>query len=289
MIGIVALATVSLACGLTLRKPGDFGLNPGQSNNGRVTPSPRALPVEVSQATVGPTPTLIPASQRTLVDEEDQVLENIYQRDNPGVVYIEISQSFSRQQGGGVAVTGSASGFVIDKQGHIVTNNHVVDQADQLDVTFADGTMARAAVVKQDPANDLAVIQVNVPPGKLVPLELGDSASLRPGQRVVAIGNPFGLVGTMTEGIISAVGRALPASRSLGNALTNTDVIQTDAAINPGNSGGPLLDLQGNVIGVNTAIEVGTTGFGQPSGSGIGFAVPVNTVKQLVASIAGGR
>jgi S1-C subfamily serine protease len=144
--------------------------------------------------------------------------------------------------------------------------------------------------VGQDANNDLAVIKVDVAADKLSPVELGDSSNLRTGQLVEAIGNPFGLVGTMTEGIISAVGRALPSSLDPNSSLANADVIQTDAAINPGNSGGPLLDSHGRVIGVNTAIQLNpSTGFGQQTASGIGFAVPVNTVKSVVAKFVGGR
>jgi len=137
--------------------------------------------------------------------------------------------------------------------------------------------------VGRDPYSDLAVVQVDLPAEKLTTIELGDSNQVRPGQKVIAIGNPFGLEGTMTTGIVSAVGRTLPESATEnGPAFTNPQIIQTDAAINPGNSGGPLLDMRGRVIGVNTAIRSTSTGFGgQPSNSGIGFAVPVNTVKRV--------
>jgi 2-alkenal reductase len=176
---------------------------------------------------------------------------------------------------------------VIDKQGRIVTNNHVVAEADQIEVRFSDGTAADATVVGRDPYSDLAVIKVDVAQDKLTPVELGDSSTLLPGQRVIAIGNPFGLAGTMTTGIVSAVGRTMPeASSQNGPVFSNPEIIQTDAAINPGNSGGPLLDSHGRVIGVNTAIQA--TGFafgGQASNSGVGFAVPVNTVKRVSQAI----
>jgi len=205
---------------------------------------------------------------------EDALLTNVYQRANPAVVYVEILVN----DGGVLTPIGSGSGFVIDTKARIVTNNHVVEQADALKVTFFDGTVADAQVLGRDPYSDLAVIKIDVPPERLVSLELGDSSTLQVGQRVIAIGNPFGLEGTMTVGIISALGRTLPAQilQSSGY-FSNPEIIQTDAAINPGNSGGPLLDIHGRVIGVNTAIR-STTGVY----SGIGFAVPVNTVKRIV-------
>jgi 2-alkenal reductase len=159
-----------------------------------------------------------------------------------------------------------------------VTNNHVVEQADAVEITFADGNVSDAQIVGQDPYADLAVIKTDAPPERLTPLELGDSSTLQVGQRVVAIGNPFGLDGTMTVGIVSAVGRTLPAEvLQDGGRFSNPEIIQTDAAINPGNSGGPLLDIRGRVVGVNYSIR-STTG----TNSGIGFAVPVNTLKRIV-------
>jgi 2-alkenal reductase len=176
---------------------------------------------------------------------------------------------------------GSGSGFLIDSEGRIVTNNHVVEDADVIEITFADGSVAEAVVLGLDPYSDLAVIDVDVPADRLVPVELGDSSTLRVGQRVVAIGNPFGLAGTMTVGVISALGRSLPSevAQSAG-FFSNPEIIQTDAAINPGNSGGPLLDSRGRVVGVNSAIRSATQ-----SNSGIGFAVPVNTVKRVVPDL----
>lgn len=177
---------------------------------------------------------------------------------------------------------GSGSGFVFDEQGHIITNNHVVEGAEQLDVIFADGTTIPATVVGSDAYNDLAVLRVSGAPPELIrPLPLGESQSLRVGMRVAAIGNPFGLDRTLTTGVISALGRTI--ERESEAALG--EMIQTDAAINPGNSGGPLLNLRGEVIGVNTSIR-------SPSGGsvGIGFAVPVDTIKRVVPElIAKGR
>jgi 2-alkenal reductase len=168
---------------------------------------------------------------------------------------------------------GQGSGFVYDAQGHIITNNHVVEGADTLQVSFSDGSVQTATLVGRDPYADLAVIKVPTLPADARPLPLAHSDDLRVGQIVVALGSPFGLPGSMTSGIISGLGRALP----LGDApFRLPDVIQTDAAINPGNSGGPLLDLNGRVIGVNTAIE-------SPSGAfaGVGFAVSADQVARV--------
>ena len=172
------------------------------------------------------------------------------------------------------------SGFVWDKAGHIVTNNHVVDGADKIEVTFQDGTIVAAERVGVDPDSDLAVIKVEVPAEQLHPVEMGASDGLRVGQLAIAIGNPFGLEGTMTVGIISALGRSLPAGElnfSSGPVYRIPDVIQTDAPINPGNSGGVLVNDLGQVIGVTFAIE-------SPAGAnaGIGFAIPASIVERVV-------
>ncbi|RJQ24368.1 PDZ domain-containing protein [Candidatus Parcubacteria bacterium] len=171
------------------------------------------------------------------------------------------------------------SGFVYDTSGHIITNNHVVEGAKTVDVRFVDGNIYSANVIGTDPYNDIAVLQItdDFSEETLQPVILGDSSQLEVGQQVIAIGNPYGLSGTVTTGIVSQVGRLLP-NNDAGYSIPN--VIQTDAAINPGNSGGPLLDMQGHVIGINTAIQSGTGEF-----SGIGFAVPSNTVKRLVPSL----
>lgn len=182
------------------------------------------------------------------------------------------------------------SGFVYDKSGDIVTNFHVVEGSgdNDISITLVDGTTYRARVVGADQYSDIAVLHVeDVPADKLIPLPLGNSSELLVGERVVAIGNPFGLSGSMTEGIISGLNRLIPVysgpgpfSGAVAPAYSIPDVIQTDAAINPGNSGGPLLDLQGEVVGINSAIFSTTGGF-----AGIGFAIPSNTIAKVVPSL----
>ncbi len=179
------------------------------------------------------------------------------------------------------------SGFVFDREGHIVTNYHVIAGADpeNIDVTFSDGTTYRARVIGTDQYSDLAVLEIQDPAArqKMVPLPIGNSSQLYVGDQVVAIGNPFGLTGTMTSGIVSGLGRLLPAQTSLGplgsleSAFSIPDIIQTDTAINPGNSGGPLLNMQGEVVGITTAIFSATGAF-----AGVGFAVPSNAISKIV-------
>lgn len=207
-------------------------------------------------------------------DEESNI--KIYNDVGPSVVNITtitVSYDFFLNP---IPEKGTGSGFVIDRKGHIVTNYHVVENAKRLEVTLYDGTKYQAQVIGVDPGNDLAVIKIKAPEEKLRPVVLGDSSGLRVGQKVLAIGNPFGLERTLTVGIISSLGRTMKAI----NGRLMRGIIQTDAAINPGNSGGPLLDSSGRVIGVNTAIF-------SPVGAniGIGFAVPVNTVKKVVTQL----
>jgi S1-C subfamily serine protease len=181
------------------------------------------------------------------------LLTQIYNQSRRGVVLISVT-------GGG-----AGSGFVYDKEGRIITNNHVVENAQEIDVTFIDGTIVEAELVGTDPYSDMAIIQVDVPEMILKPLKIGNSSDLVVGETVLAIGNPFGLANTMTAGIVSALGRQ---SSVQGNYIV-VDVIQTDAAINPGNSGGPLLNSRGEVVGMNTWILSQTGQF-----SGVGFAIP---------------
>ena len=223
-------------------------------------------------------PTNIPTSESlavpNLVAQED-TLVSIYESTSPGVVAIRV---FS--EGGG----GLGSGFVIDREGHIITNFHVVEGVDELEVDFSSGYKTRGEVIGSDTDSDLAVIKVEAPPEELHPLNLGDSSKIQVGQTVVAIGNPFGLSGTMTQGIVSSFGRTLQSLREApgGGLFTAGDIIQTDAAINPGNSGGPLLNLDGEVIGVNRAIRTfNFTAGEEPLNSGVGFAIAINLVKRV--------
>jgi len=196
----------------------------------------------------------------------------IYNNTRNSVVLIDVS-SFA---GGG-----QGSGFVYDMEGRIITNNHVVEDADEILVTFLDGTIVEATLVGTDPYSDMAVIEVDVPAYLLSPVEFAPSSELLVGEQVIALGNPFGLENTMTEGIVSATGRQMDAP----GRYAIIDVIQTDAAINPGNSGGPLLNSEGKVVGMNTAILSETRQF-----SGIGFAIPSDTIlREAPVIIAEGR
>jgi 2-alkenal reductase len=214
-----------------------------------------------------PTPVALP---QEILDEQD-VLVNLYARANPSVVNITIFG----QQGNQVLPLSQGSGFVFDSGGNIVTNAHVVNGGDQVEVTFSDGIIQPAQIVGEDPHSDLAVVKVEQLPADVRPLILGEMNTLAVGQTVVAIGNPFGLEGTLTQGIISALGRTIPAL----TPFSIPQSIQTDAAINPGNSGGPLLNLEGDVIGVNAQIETDGT---SRSNSGVGFAIPVSVVHRVV-------
>jgi 2-alkenal reductase len=233
-------------------------------------------------------PTAVPAELIAEADAEELLLINIYERVNPSVVNILVTVDDEEAAGNLpenlFPAQGQGSGFIVDTAGHIVTNNHVVEEAEKVEVTFFDGTTVDAKVVGVDPDSDLAVLEINVPSESLSPIAWGNSDEIRVGQRAIAIGNPFGLDGTLTTGIISALGRSLPTE---GGAFRIPEIIQTDAAINPGNSGGPLLNSQGEVIGVNTAIvpRRGGTFGSERSFLGVGFAVPSNLVKRVVPSL----
>ncbi len=208
--------------------------------------------------------------------EQQETLVALFERVNPGVVAIKTV---------GAQAGSLGSGFVFDDEGHIITNYHVVEGSTQLEVDFTSGFKVYGTVVGTDLDSDLAVIKVDAPAEELHPLTLGDSDSLKVGQTVIAIGNPFGLSSTMTTGIISALGRTLDSlhATASGGVFTAGDIIQTDAAINPGNSGGPLFNLSGEVIGINRAIRtVNESTNGQPLNSGIGFAISSNIVKRVV-------
>jgi len=254
---------------------------------------------EVAEVTVTPQPipTPLPPLRAGELYPEEQLLINIYERVSPSVVHIRVVRrveierpfEFKWPEIPGFPSPpeiprlpeefyqpGEGSGFIWDTEGHIVTNHHVVEGADKVEVHFFDGTIVEAEVIGTDPDSDLAVIEVDVPSELLRPVELGDSDKLKVGQWAIAIGNPFGQTWTMTRGIISALGRTLPSGTS---PFAIPEMIQTDAAINPGNSGGPLLDSQGRVIGVNTMI-LSRSG----SSAGVGFAVPINIAKRSPCS-----
>jgi S1-C subfamily serine protease len=201
-------------------------------------------------------------------------LTDLFQRVEKSVVQITDSSETD------VFESRLGSGFVYDDNGHIITNDHVVSGGgNRLDVTLPDGTVYRASLIGSDPSADIAVLYVEgVPKEKLLPLSLADSSKVRVGERVAAIGNPFGLSGSLSTGIVSGVGRQIPAQEEEG--FTIPDIIQTDAPINPGNSGGPLLNMRGEVIGINSAIYSTTGQF-----AGVGFAIPSNTIAQVVPSL----
>jgi len=212
-------------------------------------------------------------SQIELVTNEDQVLVDLYSHLNPSVVNITVYLD----QDGELAYLAQGSGFVFDDQGYIITNAHVVHGTDAVEVTFSDGLIREATVVGEDLHSDLAVILVELPAG-IAAIPLGTMDELAVGQSVVAIGNPFGYEGTLTRGIISALGRTIPAL----TIFSIPQAIQTDAAINPGNSGGPLLNLNGEVVGVNAQIE--TNGVVE-SNLGVGFAIPVSIIRRVIPSL----
>jgi 2-alkenal reductase len=203
---------------------------------------------------------------------EGSSLEPLYQDVNPGVVNIQV---YVEQAG--LTTSGAGSGLVIDDEGHIVTNQHVVAEASIVTVVFYDGTEVEAEIVGTDADSDLAVVKVSQLPEGVHPLSLGASSAVRPGDWVIAIGNPFSLGSSMTLGIVSAVGRTIPTAET---PFSIPSAIQTDAAINPGNSGGPLLTMDGQVVGVNAQIQ-STTG----TNSGVGFAIPSDVVKLVVPTL----
>ena len=248
---------------------------------GKLFPALRVSPATVQQTASTPVTNLhgafdlTEASAAPAFDEEEQQNIAVYRKALPSVVNITSTavafDFFNRP----VPQQGQGSGFILDKQGHILTNNHVIDNAQRVEVTLSDKHKYKATVVGIDKQHDLALLLINAP--NLVPATLAESTGLVVGQRVYAIGNPFGLSGTMTRGIISAI-------RSIGvqSASPIEDAIQTDAAVNPGNSGGPLLNSRGEVIGITTLIASA----GADQSAGIGFAIPINTAKAVLDDFA---
>jgi S1-C subfamily serine protease len=208
-----------------------------------------------------------------LMLKESKVLSvmDIFEKAEPGVVRVNTLRNQTINDAGGVG-----SGFVFDKMGHIITNAHVIEGSTKTVVTFLDGRSYNAEIIGIDEYTDIGVIKVNADLKLLKPLSLGDSSNLKVGEQIAAIGNPFGLSGSMTSGIISQMGRLLPS----GAGYSIPDVIQTDAAINPGNSGGPLLNMRGDIVGINTAIQSTTGEF-----TGVGFAIPSKTVAKIVPTL----
>lgn len=264
------LALIAMACQLVTpdSQPDTEQILPSTTIQEEITPILASTPASEAELTA---PALSPASDLV---EKEATLINIYARVNPSVVNITTYQEIE----GLADASSQGSGFVYDTDGHIITNAHVVHGSDQIDVAFADGTILSAERIGEDLHSDLAVLKTEKLPEGVLPAQLGNDNDLVVGQTVIAIGNPFGLGGTLTRGIVSALGRTIPALTS----FSIPKAIQTDAAINPGNSGGPLLNLNGEVIGVNAQIQ--TDGFTR-SNQGVGFAIPVSIVKRVVPDL----
>ena len=226
------------------------------------------------------TPTALSDEIISAADAEYLLLSNIYARSSPSVVNIEVVSGVETRRG---------SGFIYDRQGRVVTNAHLVKAADTITVTLRDTVVQQAELVGLDSFSDLAVIKVSAADARLAPLRIGESAKVKVGQRAIAIGNPYGLKASLTTGIVSGLGRTLPAAELIqagaAAGFDNPSIIQIDAAIHPGNSGGPLLDSKGYVIGITTAMQSDSGQF-----QGIGFAVPADTMRRVIPDlIAAGR
>jgi len=307
---------ISACSGITVQIPGLNARVPVAEANSEQAAAASA-PVAVSAPVTAKSAQAVAQAVQTapggeLLAAYQQTLENVYQQVGPSVVNIRVVESqsasaldsnqlpsipgmpFFNNPNGNQNSPNSpqspnipsaqalGSGFVWDQAGHIVTNNHVVSGAQKIEVTFSDGRSVPATLVGADPDSDLAVIKVNVPANQLTPVQIADSNQVKVGQMAIAIGNPFGLEGTMTVGIVSALGRTLPAGESQTNSPSYSipDIIQTDAPINPGNSGGVLLDSNGQLIGVTAAIESTSN-----ANAGIGFVIPSAIVKQVIPAL----
>ena len=295
IIAVIAMLILTACGGVSLP---NIDLAPTQpSSNPPAASAPtQTSPLPAQQAgPAGDATDLLAAYQGTL--------ENIYNTVSPSVVNIQVVEQVAASGSGsgqnsipGFPFFGLpqgqdqqpqqqfqsalGSGFVWDQQGHIVTNNHVVSGANKIQVTFSDGTTVPATLVGADPDSDLAVIKVDVSADKLHPVQMADSKAIQVGQLAIAIGNPFGLEGSMSTGIISALGRSLPADETAAQSYTIPDIIQTDAPINPGNSGGILIDVSGQVLGVTSAIELPVR-----ANAGVGFAIPSAIVNNVVPAL----
>ena len=231
------------------------------------------IPTESDETTIQMQNQIDEINDLILTNSKSKTLSliEIFEKAEPGVVRVNTQRNQTSDETGGVG-----SGFVFDKKGHIITNAHVIEDSTKTVVTFLDGRSYNAKIIGIDEYTDIGVIKVNADLKLLQPLSLGDSSNLQVGEPITAIGNPFGLSGSMTSGIISQMGRLLPS----GSGYSIPDVIQTDAAINPGNSGGPLLNMRGDIVGINTAIQSTTGEF-----TGVGFAIPSQTVAKIVPTL----
>jgi len=229
------------------------------------------IPVESDETAIQMQNQIDAINNIILTESKTLSLIEIFEKSEPGVVRVNTQRNQTINDVGGVG-----SGFVFDKKGHIITNAHVIEDSTKTVVTFLDGRSYNAEIIGIDQYTDIGVIKVNADLKLLQPLTLGDSSNLQVGEPITAIGNPFGLSGSMTSGIISQMGRLLPS----GSGYSIPDVIQTDAAINPGNSGGPLLNMRGDIVGINTAIQSTTGEF-----TGVGFAIPSQTVAKIVPTL----
>ncbi len=287
ILAMLALSLALMGCGLLtpavrmLTEPTStprprVTARPPVSTPRAVVPTPQRPAAPVQPAAPAPSIEIVPGA-----DIESQIYTAVYQKVNPSVVYIEnlTEVSLRDEEGQGSDETfaeSSGSGFVWDSAGHIVTNQHVVEGASALRVTFSDGIVLDAELIGTDPDSDVAVIKVDPSLVELVVVEQGRIEDVAVGQRAIAIGNPFGLVGSMTTGIVSAIGRSVAGQTNYSIPLA----IQTDAAINPGNSGGPLLNERGQVIGINFQIASANG-----SNSGVGFAIPISIVQRVVPAL----
>jgi S1-C subfamily serine protease len=266
---------LALGIGLTVGAGLLLGLRPASGTVRLAAPTP--LPTPIAPPT--PRPTLPPAvadgaGNRAMLDET--LVADLFERVAPSVVNVSVRVPNTSGQGP-TARQGTGSGFVVDDQGHILTNNHVIADASRIEVTLADGLKIPAEVRGRDTLNDIALLKVEAPSERLRPVLLGDSTALRVGQMAVAIGNPFGYTRTLTVGVVSGLGRPIEDA----GRRPLLDMIQTDAAINPGNSGGPLLNSRGEVIGITTLID--------RSQLSVGFAVPIHTAMQVLPSMMAGE
>ena len=299
-LSISVLAVIAM---LILTACGGVGLSGINLSPTQSAPNPPAVSAPTQTSPLPAQPAAPSGAAGDLLSAYQGTLENIYNTVSPSVVNIQVVEQVASSGSGsdqnsipGFPFFGLpqgqdqqpqqqfqsalGSGFVWDQQGHIVTNNHVVSGADKIQVTFSDGTTVPATLVGADPDSDLAVIKVDVSADKLHPVQMADSKSIQVGQLAIAIGNPFGLEGSMSTGIISALGRSLPADETSAQSYTIPDIIQTDAPINPGNSGGILIDVNGQVLGVTSAIESPVR-----ANAGVGFAIPSAIVNNVVPAL----